>query len=59
MLRSVHSLEEDVVSTRESWGAEAEARVRRRLGVVVPMPTFVPVSYTREFANVPEFHFGR
>jgi hypothetical protein len=27
-------------------------------GEVVPMPTFVPLSYTREFSNADPFHFG-
>ena len=51
MERRVHSLDVLLVSTRESCGADAEASVKRRLGVDVPAPIF-PVLRTTKCVDV-------
>ena len=58
----LHRLLAALLSVNKSCGAEEVPIVTApRSGVEVPMPTYVPVSITEEFANVKlvPFHFAR
>jgi len=60
--RKLHKLFAGLLSVRRSCGAvEVPTVTAPKSGVEVPMPTYVPVSKSCEFANtnVVPFHFAR